>query len=81
MSVKLLRKKNSKILNLVFPSSVASLPHVKCTRTFKKLGCFMAASKPLDKLLINDRDKESPYRVDWKNWEAYVHRYKRGYIS
>lgn len=46
----------------------AASPHVSCNRTYKKLGCFKANSKPLDTLLITDRGK-----VDWENWEAYVH--------
>lgn len=56
------------------------LPHTKCVRTYKKLGCFGASSKPLDELLITDRDGRSPkndgHRLNWKEWEESIHRFE-----
>lgn len=60
--------------------SVATLPHTKCVRTYKKLGCFAAKSKPLDELLITDRDLKSPksdgHKLNWKEWEQSIHRFE-----
>ena len=54
------------------------LPHTKCKRSYKKLGCFEADSKLFDELLINDRDKRSSkndgHSLNWRQWEASIHR-------
>ena len=56
------------------------LPHTKCSRTYKKLGCFGATSKPLNELLITDRDLKSPksdgHKLNWKEWEESIHRFE-----
>ncbi|XP_067043783.1 von Willebrand factor A domain-containing protein 2-like [Acropora muricata] len=53
------------------------LPHTKCKRSYKKLGCFEADLKLFDELLITDRDKRSSkndgHSLNWKQWEASIH--------
>lgn len=74
--------KTSYNLNIVknIHFSVKPLPHTKCVRTYKKLGCFRANSKPLDELLITDRDSKSPkndgHKLIWKEWEESIHRFE-----
>ena len=60
--------------------SVTPLPHTICPRTYKKLGCFWATSKPLNELLINDRDPSSlvndGHVLIWNEFEESIHRFE-----
>ena len=58
--------------------TVAALPHVKCTRTYHKLGCYKKVSSSSNpwQLLITDRsDSPDGYLLDWRKWEESIHRY------
>ena len=52
----------------------------KCEKTWQNVGCFADSRnrRVLPKPLINDRDTRSKYydghRIDWDNYEAYLHR-------
>ena len=57
---------------------MAALPHVKCTRTYHKLGCYNKVSSSSNpwQLLITDRSGGPDRHVlDWKKWEESIHRY------
>ena len=70
-------KFNLSFINL-FICTVAALPHVKCTRTYHKLGCYKKVSSSSNpwQLLITDRsDSPDGYLLDWRKWEESIHRY------
>lgn len=58
-------------------ASGQALPHTRCERSYRKLGCFKADSKRLNTLLINDRDQNSPkndgHALDWNRWNDSIH--------
>ena len=57
---------------------MAALPHVKCLRTYHKLGCYKKVSISSNpwQLLLSDRTKNPNRHVlDWHKWEESIHRY------
>ena len=53
-------------------------PHCSCRVTYKAVGCEIdkANDRALPEMLLNERDKYSPYYdgfdVDWANWDEYL---------
>ncbi|CAH3174745.1 unnamed protein product [Porites lobata] len=64
------------LVQLHASDTLAALPHVKCTRTYHKLGCYKKVSSSGNpwQLLITDRsDSPDGYLLDWRKWEESIH--------
>ena len=56
---------------------VSAMPHVKCDKMHKKIGCFNKPTSAME-LLINDRivggPKNKGHLLDWYNFGKFLHR-------